>query len=118
MESLLFGNGDDVFPLAFREHILELYQSIIDFQAQTVLRCFRGRFRNLMRDAVKWDPWENMLKTAKELGANIERKSMHINAALSRAGLADSPVALLAWIYEKSHDWTDDYPWTDDEILT
>lgn len=33
-------------------------------------------------------------------------------------GLADSPVALLAWIYEKLHDWTDSYPWTDDEILT
>ncbi|KAH7114242.1 Alpha/Beta hydrolase protein [Dendryphion nanum] len=31
---------------------------------------------------------------------------------------ADSPVALLAWIYEKLHDWTDEYPWTDDEILT
>jgi hypothetical protein len=25
---------------------------------------------------------------------------------------------LFAWIYEKLHDWTDDYPWTDDEILT
>ncbi len=33
-------------------------------------------------------------------------------------GLTDSPVALLAWIYEKLHDWTDSYPWTDDEILT
>lgn len=33
-------------------------------------------------------------------------------------GLADSPVALLAWVYEKLHDWTDSYPWTDDEILT
>lgn len=32
--------------------------------------------------------------------------------------LTDSPVALLAWLYEKLHDWTDDYPWTDDEILT
>lgn len=32
--------------------------------------------------------------------------------------LADSPVALLAWIYEKLHDWTDSYPWTDDEVLT
>lgn len=49
--------------------------------------------------------------------------------------LADSPIALLAWIYEvstpcsqshlhahialqKLHDWTDSYPWTDDEILT
>ena len=32
--------------------------------------------------------------------------------------LADSPMALLAWMYEKLHDWTNDYPWTDDDILT
>lgn len=31
---------------------------------------------------------------------------------------ADSPVGLLAWIYEKLLSWSDDYPWTDDEILT
>jgi pimeloyl-ACP methyl ester carboxylesterase len=32
--------------------------------------------------------------------------------------LKDSPVGLLAWVYEKLHDWSDDYPWTDEEILT
>ncbi|KZS94108.1 alpha/beta-hydrolase [Sistotremastrum niveocremeum HHB9708] len=32
-------------------------------------------------------------------------------------GLADSPVGLLAWIYEKLHNWTDSYPFTDDDIL-
>ncbi|KAF2449964.1 alpha/beta-hydrolase [Karstenula rhodostoma CBS 690.94] len=33
--------------------------------------------------------------------------------------LADSPVALLAWIYEKLHDWVDsEYRWTDDDICT
>jgi len=32
--------------------------------------------------------------------------------------LADSPVGLLAWIYEKLVNWTDAYPWTDDEVLT
>ncbi|KAI4251193.1 MAG: hypothetical protein LQ352_005012 [Teloschistes flavicans] len=32
--------------------------------------------------------------------------------------LSDSPAGLLAWLYEKLHDWTDAYPWTDDEILT
>ncbi|KAL6300107.1 alpha/beta-hydrolase [Sparassis latifolia] len=32
--------------------------------------------------------------------------------------LADSPVGLLAWIYEKLVNWTDSYPWTDDEVLT
>ena len=29
--------------------------------------------------------------------------------------LADSPVGLLAWIYEKLVNWTDNYPWADDE---
>ncbi len=29
--------------------------------------------------------------------------------------LADSPVGLLAWIYEKLVNWTDAYPWDDDE---
>ncbi|KAH9018195.1 alpha/beta-hydrolase [Lactarius deliciosus] len=32
--------------------------------------------------------------------------------------LADSPVGLLAWIYEKLVAWTGAYPWTDDEVLT
>ncbi|EIW59623.1 alpha/beta-hydrolase [Trametes versicolor FP-101664 SS1] len=31
--------------------------------------------------------------------------------------LADSPVGLLAWIYEKLVGWTDNYPWTDDEVI-
>ena len=30
-------------------------------------------------------------------------------------GLADSPVGMLAWIYEKLVNWTDSYPWTDEE---
>ncbi|TFY66905.1 hypothetical protein EVG20_g4188 [Dentipellis fragilis] len=32
--------------------------------------------------------------------------------------LADSPVGLLAWIYEKLVNWTDAYAWDDDEVLT
>lgn len=31
--------------------------------------------------------------------------------------LNDSPVGLLAWVYDKLHRWTDGYGWTDDEIL-
>lgn len=33
-------------------------------------------------------------------------------------GLHDSPVGLLAWIYDKLHSWSDNYTWTDEEILT
>jgi len=29
--------------------------------------------------------------------------------------LADSPAGLLGWIYEKLVNWTDNYPWSDDE---
>ncbi|KAK0221191.1 Alpha/Beta hydrolase protein [Armillaria nabsnona] len=32
--------------------------------------------------------------------------------------LADSPVGLLAWIFEKLVNWTGEYPWDDDEVLT
>ncbi|KAJ8088007.1 hypothetical protein PM082_013558 [Marasmius tenuissimus] len=32
--------------------------------------------------------------------------------------LNDSPVGLLAWIYEKLVRWTDKYAWEDDEVLT
>ncbi|KAI0745574.1 alpha/beta-hydrolase [Earliella scabrosa] len=31
--------------------------------------------------------------------------------------LADSPVGLLAWIYEKLVSWSDSYSWDDDEVL-
>ncbi|KAI0310729.1 Alpha/Beta hydrolase protein [Amylostereum chailletii] len=33
-------------------------------------------------------------------------------------GITDSPVGLLAWIYEKLVNWTDGYKWDDDEVLT
>ncbi|CAE6494467.1 unnamed protein product, partial [Rhizoctonia solani] len=29
-----------------------------------------------------------------------------------------SPVGLLAWIGEKLHEWTDNYPWTPEELIT
>jgi pimeloyl-ACP methyl ester carboxylesterase len=32
--------------------------------------------------------------------------------------LADSPVGLLAWLYEKLNDWSDGYSWSDQELLT
>lgn len=51
----------------------------------------------------------------KGFGYNLEQRTKPTTIGFA---LADSPVALLAWIYEKLHDWTDSYPWTDDEILT
>ena len=31
--------------------------------------------------------------------------------------MADSPLGLMAWVYEKMHDWSHNYPWTCEEIL-
>lgn len=53
--------------------------------------------------------------TAEGSGYNVEQRTKPQTIGYA---LADSPVALLAWIYEKLHDWTDSYPWRDDEILT
>lgn len=48
-------------------------------------------------------------------GYNLEQSTKPQTLAYA---LTDSPVALLSWIYEKLHDWSDDYPFTDEEILT
>lgn len=49
---------------------------------------------------------------AEGLGYNLEQSTQPQTVGYS---LADSPVGLLAWIYEKLVTWTDSYPWDDDE---
>ncbi|KAH8727527.1 Alpha/Beta hydrolase protein [Phaeosphaeriaceae sp. PMI808] len=46
----------------------------------------------------------------------VESKGIQRSEWFTEQG--QGPVALLAWIYEKLVDWTDEYSWTDDEILT
>ncbi|KAJ5644613.1 hypothetical protein N7507_010624 [Penicillium longicatenatum] len=69
-------------------------------------------------------PYSTHEKKGLERSAWFEREGFGYNL-LQRTkpqtigtALADSPVALLGWIYEKLHDWSDSYPWTEDEILT
>lgn len=61
------------------------------------------------------------LARAQEWGTGDGRGYLTIQGTKpSTIGFAfsDSPVALLAWIYEKLVAWSDEYPWTEDEILT
>lgn len=51
----------------------------------------------------------------KSFGYNVEQATQPQTIGYS---LADSPAGLLAWMYEKLRNWSDNYPWTDDEILT
>lgn len=93
MEPLLLSGQDErgFTPAMKHEYevlFIKLYQTIIDFQAQSVLRFFRRRFCSLLRDAVKWDSWEDMLKRIKESGENLEKASLQVNSALSTAALS------------------------------
>ncbi|KAL7267561.1 hypothetical protein RUND412_009847 [Rhizina undulata] len=46
-------------------------------------------------------------------------RRMHETKPLTLAyGLTDSPVGLLAWMRDKMEAWTDNYPWTNDEVIT
>ncbi|KAJ6781120.1 hypothetical protein PWT90_00701 [Aphanocladium album] len=69
-------------------------------------------------------PWSAEEKQGLARGQWFQKEGHGYNALQSTKpatlsfALADSPVAVLAWIYEKLRDWTDAYPWTDDEVLT
>ncbi|KAF9005507.1 Alpha/Beta hydrolase protein [Cyathus striatus] len=60
-------------------------------------------------------PW--LLLTHFLWGYSQEEKDVYSAQTLGYS-LADSPAGLLAWIYEKLVNWTDNYPWNDDEVLT
>ncbi|EIN12328.1 epoxide hydrolase [Punctularia strigosozonata HHB-11173 SS5] len=52
------------------------------------------------------------------LGSLLMGYSATDKAALARSQwFRTHGSGLLAWIYEKLHHWTDDYPWSDDEVL-
>ncbi|PGH15540.1 hypothetical protein AJ79_02322 [Helicocarpus griseus UAMH5409] len=74
-----------------------------------------------------WDkvmPYSESDRRALDRKGKFEREGKGYNILQSTKSqslayaLHDSPTALLAWLYEKLHDWSDTYPWTDDEILT
>lgn len=66
-------------------------------------------------------PWTAREKHSYECGQLFIKKGSGYNLEQSTQpqtigySLADSPVGLLAWIYEKLVNWTDKYPWSDDE---
>ncbi|KAK5633192.1 hypothetical protein RRF57_008906 [Xylaria bambusicola] len=92
METRLLREQSEALPSAdkqlYADRFIELYQAIIDYQAQSVLRLFRRRFESFLRDATKWDSWEDMLKRIKELGDNLEKESLQFNSISSSRSLA------------------------------
>ncbi|KAH8990647.1 Alpha/Beta hydrolase protein [Lactarius hatsudake] len=86
-------------PPSFRENPITLLKYLIS--------SFTARERQFAAQT------ENFFKNGRGYSAEQATKPQTLGFSL-----ADSPVGLLAWIYEKLVTWTDAYPWTDDEVLT
>ncbi|KAH9035733.1 alpha/beta-hydrolase [Lactarius pseudohatsudake] len=86
-------------PPSFRENPITLLKYLIS--------SFTARERQFAAHT------ENIFKDGRGYSAEQSTKPQTLGFSL-----ADSPVGLLAWIYEKLVTWTDAYPWTDDEVLT
>ena len=70
---------------------------------------YSEREQKQMALAAQWDPFG--YGDGRGYLVQMSTRPATINFALR-----DSPVALLAWIYDKLVDWSDSYPWTDDEV--
>ncbi|KAH9056308.1 Alpha/Beta hydrolase protein [Lactarius vividus] len=86
-------------PPSFRENPITLLKYLVS--------SFTARERQFAAHT------ENFFKNGRGYSAEQATKPQTLGFSL-----ADSPVGLLAWIYEKLVTWTDAYPWTDDEVLT
>ncbi|KAH9018198.1 alpha/beta-hydrolase [Lactarius deliciosus] len=76
-----------------------------------LLKCLITSFTQREREAAAHS--QNFFKNGMGYFAEQTTKPQTIGFSL-----ADSPIGLLAWIYEKLVAYTDAYPWTDDEVLT
>ncbi|KAH9035746.1 alpha/beta-hydrolase [Lactarius pseudohatsudake] len=75
-----------------------------------LLQCLIASFTSRERDAAAVS--QNFFKNGMSYFREQSTKPQTLGFSL-----ADSPVGLLAWIYEKLVTWTDSYPWTDDEVI-
>jgi hypothetical protein len=82
---------------------IKFYQNPLAF-----LKCFFDSFKPQEAQAIADS--KTFFKT--DMGYFFEQSTKPQTIGYS---LTDSPVGLLAWIYEKLVAWTDSYPWTDDE---
>ena len=93
-----------------------------------LLNLNRAREPTLERDPVLYARWKTTTLSAEE----VEGMKRHPEFIAEGSGynklqttkpqtigysMADSPVGLMTWILEKLHDWTDGYPWTEEEVL-
>ena len=83
---------------------LKFYQTPLVF-----LKCvFDSLFNSREKQAIA--DMKSFVETGRGYAAEQSTKPQTLGYSL-----ADSPVGMLAWIYEKLVSWSDSYPWEDDE---
>ncbi|KAK7432940.1 hypothetical protein QQZ08_000411 [Neonectria magnoliae] len=62
-----------------KENVRNLYQAILNFQLQSVLRFYRSSFKNLSRDMFRYVDWEEMLQKVKDLEELVRNDLYQVN---------------------------------------
>ncbi|KAK7393901.1 hypothetical protein QQX98_013314 [Neonectria punicea] len=71
----------------FENHLVDLYQHILEFQFRTVLRFYQTRLARLGDDVVKHEVWKGMLSKIQELEKIFDSDLKKISDASSRTEL-------------------------------
>lgn len=74
MEGLLLPDLRGDVKTDLTERVIDLYNSIIDFQLQSVIRFYCGRTKNYFRSVLKYDDWTLMLKKIQTSETELHRK--------------------------------------------
>ncbi|RYC65780.1 hypothetical protein CHU98_g423 [Xylaria longipes] len=68
-------------------HIIQLYQDILEFQIRSVLRFYQSRPRRYVGDMIPTRDWKKMIVYIKEFEGVVDRTLMQINQSVARQEL-------------------------------
>ncbi|OHW91558.1 vegetative incompatibility protein het-e-1 [Colletotrichum incanum] len=68
----------------FDIHIVDLYQHILEFQFKSVVRFYGNWLAHVGRNMVRYDNWDEMLRTIKDLEQIVREESSTVNTLASR----------------------------------
>jgi hypothetical protein len=79
LEPLLLSTSAENLIVARKEHIIDLYKYILEFQLRSVLRFYRCSFRNFGRDLFQSKTWEDMQNAIKGLENSVRQDFKQIH---------------------------------------
>lgn len=70
--------------------VVQLYTNILDFQCRSVLRCYRARYKRLLKDWTRSEDWEGMLSEVEKGEAAVQKMSAQIRSLVTAVTLQES----------------------------